>query len=349
MLCLAQSAAGDPADDETVEEAAAAAKLQAPISDTAVYDWVFGDGADLAAGRAQLETLLRQRIAIVDQVCGLTDTQKQKLRLAGRGDAKRVIDRVDELGAKIQIVRNYRDKAYELLNEAQSIRHDLVRPGLSIDGSLFVKSLERILTAEQVARFAPLRALVRAGALIRVRRGGSDEVLEINLTGTAFADDELAHLRELPGLHALVLDKSQVTDAGLAHLAGLASLHGLALSHTRVTDEGLASLKGLAGLSELALDETRVTDAGLAHLQGLTGLRYLSLKNTRVSDGGLDHLNGLSRLETLVLDETEVTDTGLAHLKGLACLQTLLLRKTKVTDAGIAELKRTAPRLAIHK
>jgi Leucine-rich repeat (LRR) protein len=310
---------------------------------------VFGEGADRAAGHQQLDTLLRQKIAILDQVCGLTETQKQKLKLAGHGDTKRLFDRVEEIGARIQPVRNDREQVYKLLDEAHSLRHDFIRPGLSIDGSLFIKSLDRLLTADQAVKYAPLRALVRAGALVRIRRGGTTEMLEINLAGTESVDDELAHLRALPGLHILVLDRSQVTDEGLAHLAGMTSLHTLVLNQTHVTDNGLAELKGLTGLRDLALDETRVTDAGLAHLTALTALQHVDLKHTQISDAGLVHLKSLTRLEWLVLDNTEVTDAGLAHLKRLTSLQALLLRRTNVTESGIAELKRALPRLAVHK
>jgi len=348
VLLSARTAAGNPADDELVDDPPLP-EPQFEVSEGAVYDRAFGEGTDRAAGYEQLDTLLRQKIAIVDQVCGLTDTQKQKLRLAGRGDARRLFDRLDKIGARIQLVGNDRDKIYQLLDEAHSLQRDLIRPGFSTDGSLFFKSLERLLTAEQAVKYAPLREIVRAGGLVRIRRDEGAERLEISLSGTRLVDDELAHLRELPGLRVLVLTKSQVTDAGLAHLAGLTNLHTLVLSQTRVTDTGLAELKGLTGLRELALDEAPVTDTGLEYLQGLTSLEYLSLKGTRVSDAGLACLKRLTRLESLVLDETAVTDAGLVHLQGLVSLEILLVRRTAVTNLRIAQLKRTSPRLAIHK
>lgn len=348
LVSSARIAAGDPADDELVDESPVL-EPEFEVSDAAVYGRVFGEGADRSAGCEQLNTLLRQKIAIVDRVCGLTSTQKQKLQLASLGDATRLFNRVDKIAARIQLVRDDREQVYQLLDEAHSLQHELIRPGLSNDGSLFFKSLERLLTDEQAVKFAPLRAIVCTGGLLRIRRDGARELVEINLTGTGFFDDELARLRELPGLHVLVLSQSQVTDQGLAHLAGLTSLHALFLNQTRVTDGGLAEIKGLTGLRELALDGLPITDAGLEHLQRLTGLQSLSLKATGVSDAGLGYLKGLTKLESLVLDETEVTDAGLAHLKGLASLELLLVRRTSVTNSGVAELHRILPRLAIHK
>lgn len=348
VLAVSPSTAADPADDELVDEAPLF-ETQPEISEGEVFGRAFGEGTDRAAGYEQLDTLLRQKIAIVDQVCGLTDTQKQKLQLAGRGDARRLFDRLDKIGARILLVRDDRDKIYQLLEEAHALQRDLIRPGFSTDGSLFFKSLERLLTAEQAVKYAPLRAIIQAGGLVRIRRDGGTERLEISLPGTGLVNDDLAHLRALPGLHVLILVKSQVTDAGLTHLAGLTSLNTLVLSQTRVTDEGLAELKGLTGLRELSLDETPVTDKGVEQLKRLTGLQYLSLKGTGVSDAGLAHLKAMTRLESLVLDETGVTDAGLIHLAGLANLEILLVRRTAVTDSRIAELRRTSPRLAIHK
>lgn len=348
VLSLSRIAAGDPADDEPLDEI----PWQEPrfeVSDTAVYGRAFGDGADRPAGCEQLATLLRQKIAIVDRVCGLTETQKQKLQLAGLGDATRLLRRVDQLGARIQLVKDDREQTYLLLDEALSVQREFIRPGLSSDGSLFFKSLERHLTEEQLAKYAPLRQLAGAGGLVRIRRDGATDALEIRLTGLGAIDDELAHLREVPGLQFLDLSGSQVTDAGMAHLAGLTTLQTLVLNHTRVTDQGLAELKELAGLRELALDKTSITDAGLEHLEGHTNLQHLSLKDTGVGDAGLVHLKGLTRLESLDLDESEVTDSGLEHLKRLSLLQLLLVRRTTVTDSGVARLHRTSPRLAIHR
>jgi hypothetical protein len=348
VLALTATAAGDPLDDEALEDV----PLPEPdwqINEATVLGRVFGEGTDREAGHVQLDTLLRQRIAIVDHICHLTENQKRKLQLAGRGDSKRLFDRIDEIGSRIELAGDDREKAYELLEMAHSLQHDFIKPGFSGDGSMFMKSLEQLLTEEQAVKYAPLRALIRAGGLVRVRRGEEKELLEITLPETASVDDVLARLRELPSLRVLVLSKTQVTNAGLVHLAGLAGLHTLILNRTRVTDEGLAELKGLTDLHELVLDETHLTDAGLEHLKGLTSLRHLSCKGTRVTDGGVFQLKGLVRLESLVLDETDVTEAGLVHLKGLAGLQMLLVRRTHVTNAGITELQRTSPRLAIHK
>ena len=60
---------------------------------------------------------------------------------------------------------------------------------------------------------------------------------------TDFGDDEAAYLRGLTDLCYLVLNDTQVTDAGLEYLKGLTSLYSLALSGTQVTAQGIDSLR----------------------------------------------------------------------------------------------------------
>lgn len=237
------------------------------------------DQLDAVAERRRLDAILWQKIAIVDRVCGLTDVQKQKLRLAGRGDNKHLIDRIEAIRTRFQVDANDADKVNEIFEETQKVLREIqlaqrgvIRPGLSPDGSLFLKSLDRLLTTEQAARCAPLRAVLRAGGLVRTRQHRSDGVLEFDLTGTAFADDGLAQLSagpELPDLHALRLTGTQVTDAGLQHLQGLPQLRELDLSRTQITDVGLGGLKRLTMLKHLTLEglNERLSDAAVADLK----------------------------------------------------------------------------------
>ena len=46
------------------------------------------------AARFRLETILAARVDKIARQCGLTEVQKKKLLLAGRGDIKRFFDRV---------------------------------------------------------------------------------------------------------------------------------------------------------------------------------------------------------------------------------------------------------------
>jgi Leucine-rich repeat (LRR) protein len=165
--------------------------------------------------------------------------------------------------------------------------------------------------------------VIHAGGRIQTEDPESDEILEIDLHETAFADDDAVHFVEFPCLVRLFLANTKITD-GLAHVQELTKLEWL----------------DMAG--------TGVTGAGLAHLQGLTNLQWLSLAGTRVTDSGLVHLARLARLQALNLEGTQVTDAGLSHLAGLTRLERLNLKNTQVTDAGVARLQRALPKLSIQ-
>lgn len=346
MLSLAAVFAGNPTEEESDDDAPLPDQ-QVSIADSGVYRWLNLDASDAATARTRLKTLLQKKIAIIDQVCKLTDTQKEMLELAGRGDNKRLLDRIAEIGTQLPLVINDSKKVNDLRDKAQSLQRGQL--GIFNCDSQFIKLLEKRLTAEQLTRYEPLRVVIHAGGLIQTRQRRADEGLAVLLTGATIADDDLAHLSELPNLQDLSLAGPRVTDVGLAHLKGLSNLYLLSLFRTGVTDAGLVHLKGLTGLQDLTLTGAQVTSAGLAHVKGLPKLEYLALNSTHVNDAGLVHLSALTGLRGLALDSTPVTDKGMAYLRPLKNLQQLSLAKTHVTDAGIAELKRALPGLRVTR
>jgi Leucine-rich repeat (LRR) protein len=347
-LSLTQVLAGNPAAEDS-DENAPLPEQQGRIAESIAYRCLFGPGSDAVVARKRLDELLSQKVSVVDRVCGLTETQKQRLQLAGRGDNKRLIDRLDEMEMQCQLVRDDADKVKALVQETVRLMGGISEPGPPLDKLLFDKTLEQLLNVEQRARYEPLRVVVRIGGLIRTQPQAAGDVREIILTGTPFADDDLAVMSKLSGLQTLALDRTRITDTGLAHLKKLTRLSYLRLDNTKVTDAGLAHVAGLSQLEWLELVNTKVTDAGLAHLEGLTELISLELGNSTVTDAGLAHLVGLTKLRALELANTQVTDAGLTHLKGLTKLEWLGLRMTGVTDGGVAKLKEALPGLKIEK
>jgi hypothetical protein len=369
---LAAAIADDPADPDPDVDAPTAVLRPTLRLNERVFDQQLFYGMTAAEARDRLGTLLKEKIDVIDWVCRLTDGQKQKLQRAGQRDIKQFFDRADEITRKFQSADNI-TKLNEFKKEAQPFNRS-VRTGLTED-TLFEKVLEKVLTADQAVKHKPVHAIIRRGWLLRIRRSGTAEMLDINLPGTASADDELVRLNDLPespilalnlirttvtdagldrlkgktNLKDLYLDSTQVSDGGLLHLTRLTNLELLGLGETRVTDAGLDQLKGLTGLRWLRLSKTQVTDAGLARLKGLTNLQQLDLEDMRVTDAGLAHLTGLTNLQVLNICGTQVTDAGLLHLKGLNKLEQLWLRDTPITDAAIAELQRALPGLKIER
>jgi hypothetical protein len=315
---------------------------------------------------------LRQKILSIDAICTLTDDQQRRLQLAGRGDIKRLIDRIEEIATHLNRAGQEPAPVEDRLLELERIKRG-VKTEFSDDGSLFAKVLKRILTVEQNARFATLQEIERVGGRVCADPIGQNAVLDISLAGAPFDDGDLARLKVLTGLQGLDLTSTRVTDKGLVHLEGLTKLHSLDLTGTKITDAGLTSVKRLhdlerldlfgtrvtaAGLAhlialrrleELNLSDTRITDPGLAHLAGLKNLRSLNLHQTNVTDAGLAYLTKLTNLEWLDVSGTEVSDSGLAHVRELRKLEWVNLSHTRVTDAGVSELKRALPNANVWK
>ena len=93
------------------------------------------------------------RIDDLDRVCRITEAQKNKLRLAGRGDIKRFFDKVEALKRKFQQGQN--DPNTNIWQEIQPLQVEL-NAGLFGDDSIYAKTIRRTLSPDQEARFEGL-------------------------------------------------------------------------------------------------------------------------------------------------------------------------------------------------
>lgn len=289
--------------------------LDEPDEDEVITVWT----ADDRSVRSNLEQLWRRRIAAINQVCTLTDAQKQKLEFVVRGDTKRHLDRLREIDAQFRLGRMPPDEARVLADEAHEIQFKS-----STVRSLTANFAAKLLTPEQFARYEPLRMVIQLGGRFQFDDADRGEVVEIDVHRTAFADDDAHDLRSFPHLQRFLLADTEIGDGGLAHVDGLQQLIWL----------------DAAG--------TRVTDAGLQHLHNLSRLQWLSLARTGVTNAGLAQLRGLANLEALNLDGTMVTDEGMSHLAGLTRLRRIYLRNAHVTEAALDKLQRALPHVTIH-
>jgi Leucine-rich repeat (LRR) protein len=175
-------------------------------------------------------------------------------------------------------------------------------------------------------------------------------------------DGGLKHMRYLPALRELQLERSRATSAGLEALAqsehleravigdleledrafvGLAKLQHLVelnLDGGVLLEPELPTLSELRGLRKLSLRVEGLTDETPEALRELGELRELSLANTQVSDGALEALAVLTKLESLELQGTRITNQGLEHLASMHNLRRLTLDHTDLVDAGVARL-----------
>ena len=107
--------------------------------------------------RTRLDRLLAIKIDAIEKIYGLTGAQRRKLELAGRGDIKRLFDRVESCREDFPRQTQEGDVGRELANEICRLRSGVDRGSLD-DGSLFNKTLRNVLTPEQASRFPTSKA-----------------------------------------------------------------------------------------------------------------------------------------------------------------------------------------------
>ncbi|MFI5384877.1 MAG: leucine-rich repeat domain-containing protein [Fimbriimonadales bacterium] len=174
------------------------------------------------------------------------------------------------------------------------------------------------------------------------RATSDDEAVLASLYTEPVTDASLKQFSVFRNLQRLMLPNSQffsgkITDGAMKTVAGFEHLTELVVNGTQVTDAGIQELKNLHSLKRLALADSRITDAGLRVLANFANLDTLILSGTQVTDGGLSALRGLKSLKLLILTDTEVTDAGMQVLLDLPALETVWLPKG-VTDRGLFEL-----------
>jgi len=178
-------------DDVVVEEdqaAPVAAVVNYSMSKRDLVDRrIFGGQFDaVERARNKLNLTLEVRIDEVNETCGLTEAQKQKLHLAGRADIKRFFDRVDEIKRESEISNNNVSLATRPLTiELQS--------GLFGDHSFFAKTITRTLSAEQAAK---LESLIHQQKLRRYQATVGWYVVQLNKS-LGLSDEQRQRLEEL--------------------------------------------------------------------------------------------------------------------------------------------------------
>ena len=115
---------------------------------------VYGSTGDADSGRAYLEKILERKIAELAQVRRPTDAQKKRLLLAGRGDVKRLFDRVEEERKQFQRFRDDLDRCAEFLAGLRPLQLDLRRGPFEFD-SIYAKTLKKMLDDGELARRVP--------------------------------------------------------------------------------------------------------------------------------------------------------------------------------------------------
>lgn len=186
-----------------------------------------------------------------------------------------------------------------------------------------------------------------AEQLTAIRNGSTDIVL---VESTPLSDQDLAVIRDVPGLRVLQLDHAdnKLTDVGMTEIAKLTQLEHLRIRGGSIGDGGLKALAKMPNLKALNLPQGRFTDTGLAHLKELPKLEMLRIGSPKVTDKGIAELKDFPSLSRVHLIDIPITDQGLADLQSIPKLESLYLDGAHISDAAVDELFRKRPNLHVH-
>lgn len=117
--------------------------------------WIFQNLQTVVAARAKLNQMLTLKIDDVDRACQLTETQRKKLFLAGRGDVLAFLDQVEVVRKKFLLVRKDQQKFNEIWQDISPLQMRF-QAGLYGDDSLYQKTLRNMLKGEQLSKFSAI-------------------------------------------------------------------------------------------------------------------------------------------------------------------------------------------------
>ena len=145
MLSIAGSGRAAQAQDDVVVDENEEAPVNMVFNMAGVEQidqQLYGRFGGAGVAHNKLDAALALRVDDVERICGLTEAQKKKVQLAGRGDIKRFFDRVEVTKRKFQGGQN--NQFNNIWQEIQPLQAELTG-GLFGDDSLFAKTVMRTL------------------------------------------------------------------------------------------------------------------------------------------------------------------------------------------------------------
>lgn len=115
--------------------------------------WIFQNFPTAAAARKKLDQMLSLQMDDVDRACQLTESQKKKLLLAGRGDMVLFYEKVEVVRKKFLLVRKDQQKFNEIWVDISPLQVKF-QAGLFGDDSLYHKTLRNMLKGEQLSKYS---------------------------------------------------------------------------------------------------------------------------------------------------------------------------------------------------
>jgi hypothetical protein len=182
----------EPEENQNAQAAvmlrAAAAQQMANVEQ--VDQWIFGRFGGSGGARNKLDSSLKLRIEDLDRSCHISDLQKKKLLLAGRGDIKRFFDKIEEVKRKFHNGQN--DPNANIWQDIQPLQVEL-NTGLFGDDSIYYKTIRRTLDGDQISRY---ESSLRERKMVRYRTTIEWFVVHLD-KGLGFSDDQRQRFVEL--------------------------------------------------------------------------------------------------------------------------------------------------------
>jgi hypothetical protein len=113
--------------------------------------WLFADRGYHTVHPRYLDDILRTKVDTATRKHVLTDLQRAKLRLAGRGDIKRFFDEVQEKRERFEMDRRDFNTGLAALRRLEPLTRVYLE-GPFGDGSLFAKTLRKIEDEQKAGR-----------------------------------------------------------------------------------------------------------------------------------------------------------------------------------------------------
>lgn len=117
--------------------------------------WVFQNFPTAAAARKKLDQMLTLQMDDVDRACQLSEVQKKKLQLAGRGDMMQFFEQVEVVRKKFLLVRKDQQKFNEIWQDISPLQVKF-QAGLFSDDSFYHKTLRNMLKGEQLSKYSEI-------------------------------------------------------------------------------------------------------------------------------------------------------------------------------------------------
>lgn len=134
--------------------------------------------------------------------------------------------------------------------------------------ALFILTSALPCTADLITRAESVELRRSNGKIVpRVVRDKDQQVIRLILTGMTLSSQELAELKGLERLKALVLFRTNITDRDLKHVEACKNLEHLNLTSTEVTGAAVDSILKLENLKSLCLGDVKIAPPALDRLR----------------------------------------------------------------------------------